>query len=180
MNHFENLLQYILIYYLSDGRLIDWVALKSVPKQSLVHMSSSSPLFIRGQIMEALLHGNKTQDQDLAYRFDVSESFICKLRKQYKEEGNCDIGTFTGRPKKITERDDRMIVRKVDNDRFASTLQVKQEIPTQPIDERTIRRRMNDVNQYYSYMLSRPTFQNERNRIRRFNLVIEHLHWSPE
>jgi len=134
--------------------------------------------FKRGQIIEALLH--EEEQETISDRLDVSIRTIQRLWKKYKEKGNCDIGTSTGRPKKTSTKEDRLIVRQVKKDRFVTSPEIKKNFPDLSISERTVRRRINEVSPFASYWAARTPFINEVNRAKRLQWAIMHQHWTVD
>lgn len=101
-----------------------------------------------------------------ATKFDVSKSVASLIMAKDKSGAGQARATGSGRPKKTTPREDKMIVRMVMKDRDTTAEQIKKDLRLEHISDSTIYRRIEALTQMKSYWkLLRPyinDFQRQR------------------
>ena len=101
---------------------------------------------------------------DLLRQLGISKSTVSRHMARIAETGSYVRKEGSGRKRKTTPQDDRLIVREVKRSRFASGKDIKASLPHLEVSEKTIRRRITESGEFGSYWSAKTPWINEKNR----------------
>lgn len=121
---------------------------------------------------------------DISALVGFNKSTVSRILKRYRQTGEYVAGTSTGRPRSTNERDDRVLIRTMQQDRRASARSLANSWSVhldRPISRRTTNRRMTSQG-FGARRLIRKPFLTQRNRVLRLAWAREHSnltihHW---
>lgn len=115
---------------------------------------------------------------EVARIMKVNTSTVSRTCKNFEERGHCKNAVKTGRKKKTSEHLDRLILREVKKNCFASASEVKQNLNLN-ISTQTVRRRFKNAG-LNSRQVTRKPLISAKNRKARTEFAREHLNWTAE
>lgn len=133
--------------------------------------------FQKARIIQASLDG-KSQN-DLVKLFDTSKGQVNRLLSKYNKTGNVDRQEGSGRRRKTSAREDRMIMRLVNKNRFTSVRDIKRELGLNVSDD-TIERRILESGEFKSYWAAKKPFLSKAQMKRRLQWTLDHRGWTVE
>lgn len=107
----------------------------------------------------------------ISEHFNIPYDTVKCLKKKYLKFGTLDRRRGSGRPKKTTDREDRILCRDVTINRFASTDKILRNHPEINVAPRTVRRRIRACLGMGSHWSAMKPFISEKNRIRRLEFA---------
>lgn len=122
--------------------------------------------------------------RDIAGLVGVNKSTVSRILKRYRQTGEHAAGTSTGRPRSTNERDDRVLMRTMEQDRRASARSLSISWSNhldRRISRRTTNRRLTTAG-FMARRLIRQPFLSQRNRVLRLDWARQHQnltvhHW---
>lgn len=117
---------------------------------------------------------------DIAKILNVDRRTVARLHKRIVDRNSFDRKVGSGKQRQTTPRENAQILRKVKEDRFTTSIQIKRDLPDLRVGPRTIRRRINDCSELRCCWQTKKPFVSEANRIRRVAWCREHLKWTQE
>ena len=88
------------------------------------------------------MHRAGATTKELAAHFGRSERTMRNIVKTISERGSLDRKEGSGRPRKTTARQDKLIIRQVKKDRECTSIDIQRELGLEHVSDKTIRRRI--------------------------------------
>ena len=104
----------------------------------------------------------------LVKKVKVSKAQINRIVKKHRDTGVLGRKEGTGRKRKTTPLQDRLILRQVKKDRKSTGEEIRHSLQLQHISDRTGRNRIRESGEFKSYWSTRKPFINKKNRKRRW------------
>lgn len=133
---------------------------------------------VKGRLLQMLLDGKSVKS--IAKELGVSRNAIRHQKCKYEQFGSLDRPIGSGRKRKTTAADDRMIIREVKKNRFVTGPELKDLTGLHHVHERTIRRRISEDQEFNSYWATKKPFINDANRAKRKQWAQTFLGWTRE
>lgn len=111
---------------------------------------------------------------------EISTPAISRVIKRWERYNTVESPKGQGRKRKTSARDDRAIIRYVENNRFTTAKKIKMDIDLPKVCLNTIRNRIKEDNHFNSYWAARKPFISKINQTKRLNWAKEHLNWTIE
>ncbi|MDP3792933.1 MAG: transposase [bacterium] len=105
----------------------------------------------------------------ISKQLNVPYDTVKRLKKKFVQYGSVDRRPGSGRPRKTSDREDRMICRQVKNDRFVSSIKILQNHKQLNISESTVQRRIFESLGMTSRWSAMKPYISETNRLRRLD-----------
>ena len=131
--------------------------------------------FERGQIVARV--GNGETLRSVAHSFGVAPKTCGNIYHRFQNCGNVDRKPGSGRPRKTTPRDDRLIIREVMADRQVTGAEIVDRLGITNLSEKSIRRRIKSETNLQSHYKVKKPFITPQNRAKRVAWAQEHLNW---
>jgi transposase len=123
-------------------------------------LAENAPEFLAGRIVELYTQGKSYPS--IGKTLNISKSKVQRKLQAYKATGSMTRKIGSGRPRKSSARDDRMIILKVKRNPFMTTTEIQNEMPHLNLSTRTIRRRIVQVGGFLIIvLLVPPNFSND-------------------
>jgi DDE superfamily endonuclease/Transposase len=119
-------------------------------------------------------HKMGRSSEDLSKRFKLSKSQVNRIIKKYRDDGTLGRKKGSGRKRKTTAAQDRLIMREVKKDRKVTGEEIRKSLDLENICDRTIRNRTRESGEFKSYWSTKKPFINETNRQKRVAWCREH------
>ena len=132
----------------------------------------------KGRILQKLDSGFSCRD--IATELGTSKDTVHRLKRKFEESGSVARTPWSGRPRKTTERQDRMIVKAIKLNHDITSEELIEELVINQISERTVRRRIGELSEYKSYWKVKKPFISEKNRKIRVEWARERVNWPVE
>ena len=134
--------------------------------------------FEKGRIMQMRNNGNTTFFimQELGKSRSTINDFILRMSKG----GNIERIESSGRKRKTTPRDDKLIVRQVLKSRRVSCPSIREDLGFQNVSVSTIQRRIKETGRFVSTWTKRKPYVSAANRKRRVEWCKARLHWTRD
>lgn len=129
-----------------------------------------------GQIIAAFQAGKKVKL--IARDLNIPEQTIYTKRRIFLQRGHLKPAPKSGRPKKSTDRDRRLICRLSQKDPFKSAVKIANEIPHLHLSPTTIRRVLFNTGGLKCRRAAKKPFLREINRLARLLWAREHKDWT--
>jgi hypothetical protein len=153
------------------------MAKKTVNPQNQRRAYKTLNTFQKARIIQASMDG-KSQNE-LVKLFDASKGQVSRLLSKYNKTGNVNRQEGSGRPRKTNAREDRMIMRLLNKNRFISASDIKSELSLNVSDD-TIERRILESGEFKSYWAAKKPFLSKAQMKRRLQWSLEHRGWTIE
>jgi transposase len=118
--------------------------------------------------------------REIAHHLNIGLATVNRWMKRILEEQTFQIKPRSGRPRKTSQRTDRMILRKVVSNRFKSLRELQNDFAPLGVSMMTISRRIREDGRFKSYWATKKPFINETNRARRLAWCRERVDWPVE
>ena len=112
--------------------------------------------------------------KDISKRYEISMMGAKKICDKQKIYGTVNNLIKSGRPRKSSLRDNKMIIREVKKNPAISARAVKENLNLAHVHERTVRRRLNE-NGLNNYIAKNKPFINARNQKKRLLFAKQHF-----
>ena len=134
--------------------------------------------FEKGRILQMRNNGNTTFFimQELGKSRSTINNFILRMSKG----GNIERVESSGRKRKTTPRDDKLIARQVLKSRRVSCPSIREDLGFQHVSVRTIQRRIKETGRFVSTWPKKKPFVSPANRQRRVKWCKARLHWTRD
>jgi transposase len=132
----------------------------------------------KGRILQGVEDG--LTYQQCADIVGVNKSTVCRLLAKIAATGTHDRRVGSGGNPKTSPTTDRLIVRTVKRDPFATASSIREGLALHNISVWTIRRRIAASGEFKSYWAAKKPFISERNIQRRLEWCIAHQNWTIE
>ena len=132
----------------------------------------------KGRILQKLDSGDSCRA--IAEEFGTPKNTVNRLKRKFEESGSLVRTPGSGRPRKTTERQDRMIVRAIKINHDITGEEIKEIVGLEDVSERTIRRRISELSDFKSYWKTKKPYISERNRAIRVAWARERVNWPLE
>lgn len=142
-------------------------------------MSSVLSEFDRGRIVGARQAGASIADT--CELFDVSKATVCRVMAGFNV-GKTSPGKSSGRPKKLSSRQQRSLKRTVTTDRRISAVKATAELNDscdKPVSTRTVRRELHQMDLHGRAAIAKPLIR-APNAVARKKWCKEHLGWTAD
>jgi predicted XRE-type DNA-binding protein len=117
---------------------------------------------------------------EIADRIGCNQSSINRCKQQFAETKCFDRRSGSGRPKITTKFDDIKITRAVENDRFITTKEIMQAVPSLACSAKTVQRRIHSLLKINKRRALRKPWISEKNRKARLAWAKLYQDWTPE
>ena len=118
--------------------------------------------------------------RSIALEMGIGREAVSMICRRYEETGQLTRAPGSGRKRKTTDTDDRLIRRMVKNKRDVTGKEILEELGLDNISEWTIRRRISENGEFNSYWATKKNFTNETNRQKRLAWCNARLEWTVE
>jgi transposase len=139
-------------------------------------LAENAPEFLAGRIVE--LHTQGKSYPSIGKTLNISKSKVQRKLQAYKATGSMTRKIGSGRPRKSSARDDRMIILKVKKNPFMTTTEIQNEMPHLNLSTRTIRRRIVQVGGFKSYWAAKKPFLSRKQIRDRLQWARDHVNWT--
>lgn len=117
--------------------------------------------------------------RDIGKRVNMSKSRVQRLWAKQVTVGNMNRTIGSGRKRKTTTREDRLIIREVNNNRFITSDEIKLAIPTLQVSKRTICSRIHELGGFKSHVAAKKPFLKDKDIKKRLTWAQQHINWTP-
>jgi transposase len=117
---------------------------------------------------------------DLTKSFKVPKQTVSDILKKYRTTGTIERKPGSGRPRKTTALEDRLIIRTMLSKRDITAHEIADSVGINGVSDKTICRRLTQSGEFKSCWKTRKPFITEKNRRIRVEWSQEHLHWTVE
>jgi transposase len=132
--------------------------------------------FMNGIIVEKFSSGKKAKQ--ISNELGISVRTLNHKWKRYREEGTLALKSRSGRPRKTSPGEDRLIVRQVQQDPFVSCKKILSNIQRPDLSKHTIRRRLIRVGNFKCRRAAKKPWLREPNRVKRLEWAQNHINWT--
>ena len=122
----------------------------------------------------------KLSYREIAAEIGITKNQVAKIVEKLKNGEPLKRRLGSGRPPKTTDREDRMLVRAIMNNREITVDLLKTEIDREDLSDKTIYRRIHHLTGLDSYWKLLKPYVNEFQRQRRVNWCLAHRNWTLE
>ena len=136
--------------------------------------------FERGEIVG--LFKGKFKQSKIVEILDHPKSTVSAIIKKYREQGLTTTASRSGRPKSLTNRDNRHLVKVVKENRNKTLEEITENFNTVmniSVSSRTIQRTLHEMG-YSGHAAKKKPFISEQNRKKRFGWCRMHKNWTTE
>ena len=126
------------------------------------------------------LHAAGKSFTEIGKLLQIDKSTVSRHLTRILETGSYVRKEGSGRKRKTTPHEDRLIIREVKRGRFSSAKDIKANLPQLDVSEQTIRRRITQDSEFKSYWCTKTPFISEKNRKKRVEWARDHLSWTTE
>ena len=154
--------------------------IKSVPALSSANLRKMPQLSDQQRQNVLVLYDSGFSNRKVADIVGCSEGTIRKTLKRLKESGCVSDKPKSGRPRKTSERQDRLLVRNSLRNGFMTAPQLQQEVGlTDTVMTRTVRNRLMEQN-LFARVAQRKPMVTGQNRRRHLQFARDHIEWTSE
>ena len=129
-----------------------------------------------------LFKANKFSQRDIAEILDHPKSTVGDVIKKYNEEGLTSTKKCPGRPKKLTNRDERHLAKVIKENRSNTLEEITEKFNTAmeiSVSNRTIQRTLHNIG-YSGHAAKKKPLVSEKNRKKRFGWCRMRRNWNSE
>lgn len=141
-------------------------------------ITNNDPEFLPGRILE--LYNQGKSYSSIGEALNITKSMVQRKIQAYKSRGSMTRKIGSGRTRKSSPRDDRMIILKVKQNPFITSIEIKNEMPHLNLSPRTIRRRIFQVGGFKSYWAAKKPYLSIKQIQHRLQWSRDHVNWSIE
>jgi transposase-like protein len=131
----------------------------------------------KGIIVGLYKDGNRSM-RSITTEFGINPTTVSNVWKLYQKDPQLKRRPVSGRPRKTTAQDDRVIVRAVKTNPNISAGEIKQSSGFTDICEQTILNRLHESKEVYSAWTKKKPWLCKINREKRIAWCKAHLHWT--
>lgn len=119
--------------------------------------------------------------------YKIPKSTVYRILDKFDVTGDYMVGKSTGRPRKLDERTDRIILNEVKKDGFVNLKSIQKVLIENglvkyghTISLQTIRNRIYASGDFECYMAAQKPLLRHYNRVKRLHWCLQHKHWTVE
>jgi len=131
---------------------------------------------VRNQIVGMSLAGSKAAK--IAHTLQVHKSTVSRILKLHEKTGTVERKMSSGRPRKLTERDERSLVSVVNKNRRATLTDIANSLPTK-VSKNTVRRALHRLRIFSRFAVIKP-YLTARHKKARLEFAKKYLHWTAD
>lgn len=124
------------------------------------------------------MHRGGSSLSQIAVEFGRGKDVISKVLKRYRERGLVEVAKRSGRPRKLTDHDIRILKREIRKNRRAPLAELAQNLTT-PVSSRTVRKKLHELGIMSCIAVKKP-FLSPKHKADRLAFAKRHLHWTIE
>ena len=116
--------------------------------------------------------------RDIASNLGLIQSTVNRVIKRHETSGSVENGPRSGRPKMLTERDNRHLINNMKKDRRSTIRELGEELPSKP-SQATVRLSLHHYN-FHSRIAAKKPFICARNQGKRLEFALKHQNLTVE
>lgn len=122
------------------------------------------------------MHKNGLSQKDISVQLTINKSVICRIIKRYRERGSVNTAPRSGRPRKITQKNENRILRLIKSDPFMSASTIINELNLE-VSSRTVQRQL-VKNRLLTRRPAKKPLLSKKNRMARLAFARKHINWD--